>query len=981
MKFSGALAILSLCIASLAAEVDLSTFQIDPRLEIQLFASEPDVADPVSLCFDEAGRMYVVEMRDYPYGMGPEKKAGGTIRLLEDTDGDGKADKSTVFAKDLSFPTSIAPWKGGVFVTAPPDIIYLKDTDGDGVADEREVYFTGFTVAATDSNMNGLRWGLDNRIHGVNGGNGGTVKGKMAVNHSLNVPLDNADFSFDPETGDLTTTYQTSGGFGLVFDEFGRSFSTYNINHIQQRIVPFRYLDRFPGMFPVEATQSISDHEDMARIFPISTAQTRPNHPEQAGHFSAAGGVGYIGYDIYPDDLYRSVTVGDVVGNLIHRDVLRERSGIFAAQRSPKEMDREFISSRDNSCRMTGLELGPDGALYVMDMQRDVIEHPDYIPEKIKKNIDIRAGENRGRIYRLFPKSGLPKSTVNLARATPDQLVTELESHNQWRRQTAQRLLVERKSRTPAARIEGLAAKSKYAPARVHCLWALDGLRVLSEYRVSQSLADPDAGVRANALQIAERFSPGTPQLLNPLNRLAADPSPQVRFQAALSLGAFIDDRSQKTLQTVLATNRDDYWTRMAALSSLRAPVEAFVPVLDRLGAEKSAANMDLVRDLADISVARSDYPASRLLEILNGLDPRPAFLVVATVDGLDRGLSRNPITQSRLRIQPILTRLADKSPEAFSAVWKLSKRLELPETPAQRDALAKAVKTAGDRDASAADRLANIRLLGFGTYPAVREALLANLDQNSDATFQREALKVLAQFREPELADRLVSQWPALAPSIRISVLNLLLSRKTFHNALVTAIEKGEIKLGELNLDLEQRRMLLRRSTPEIQARAAKFISDEEYSNRKSVADDWLKKLPPSGDTEKGRAVFEKTCSTCHRVGTLGHSVGPDLTSVSHRSLEDLLYNILDPNMAINPKYVTFQVETKDGESATGILDQETSQSISLLQASEMRVTIPRKDIVKMRSTGTSLMPEGVESGLSPADLRDLIAFLQNAK
>src|SRR4051812_31633362 len=267
MKFSGALAILSLCIASLAAEVDLSTFQIDPRLEIQLFASDPDVADPVSLCFDEAGRMYVVEMRDYPYGMGPEKKAGGTIRLLEDTDGDGKADKSTVFAKDLSFPTSIAPWKGGVFVTAPPDIIYLKDTDGDGVADEREVYFTGFTVAATDSNMNGLRWGLDNRIHGVNGGNGGTVKGKMAVNHSLNVPLDNADFSFDPETGDLTTTYQTSGGFGLVFDEFGRSFSTYNINHIQQRIVPFRYLDRFPGMFPVEATQSISDHEDMARIF------------------------------------------------------------------------------------------------------------------------------------------------------------------------------------------------------------------------------------------------------------------------------------------------------------------------------------------------------------------------------------------------------------------------------------------------------------------------------------------------------------------------------------------------------------------------------------------------------------------------------------------------------------------------------------------------------------------------------------------
>jgi putative heme-binding domain-containing protein len=196
-----------------------------------------------------------------------------------------------------------------------------------------------------------------------------------------------------------------------------------------------------------------------------------------------------------------------------------------------------------------------------------------------------------------------------------------------------------------------------------------------------------------------------------------------------------------------------------------------------------------------------------------------------------------------------------------------------------------------------------------------------------------------------------------------------------------VNAIEKGDLKVGELNLDLEQRRTLLRESTPDIQARAAKFISDEEYSNRKGLADEWLQKLPSTGDSNKGRAVFEKTCATCHRVGTLGHSVGPDLTSVSHRSVEDLLYNILDPNMAINPKYLNFQVETKDGELVTGILDQESGQSVTLLQANELRTTISRKDISKMRSTGTSLMPEGVEAGLTPADLRDLIAFLQNGK
>jgi len=147
-----------------------ATYDLHQALEMSLFAHEPDVVDPVALTWDEEGRMYVVEMRDYPYGFGPDRKPGGTIRLLEDTDNDGKIDRSTLFAEGLSFPTSIAPWNGGVLVTAPPEIIFLKDTDGDGKADVREVVLKGFVLGVTDSNVNGLRWGLDNRMHGVNGG-------------------------------------------------------------------------------------------------------------------------------------------------------------------------------------------------------------------------------------------------------------------------------------------------------------------------------------------------------------------------------------------------------------------------------------------------------------------------------------------------------------------------------------------------------------------------------------------------------------------------------------------------------------------------------------------------------------------------------------------------------------------------------------------------------------------------------------------
>jgi putative membrane-bound dehydrogenase-like protein len=970
-----------LAIQAGAAAPDLSSFQIDPSLKIELFASEPEVVDPVALCFDEAGRMYVVEMRDFPYGIGPERKAGGTIRLLEDTDGDGKADKSTVFAKDLSFPTSVAPWKGGVFVTAPPDIIYLKDEDGDGVADVREVYFTGFTLGVTDSNVNGLRWGLDNRLHGVNGGNGGVIKGMLPKNRSVSTRLDDADFSFDPETGDFQTTYQTSGGYGLVFDEFGHSFVTYNINHIQERIVPLRCLNRFPGMFPVEATRSISDHEEMARIFPISEPQTRPNHPEQAGYFSSSGGVGYIGYDVYPGDLPGSVTVGDVVGNLVHRDVLEEDGPIFKARRSSDEQEREFVASRDNACRMTGLELGPDGALYLIDMQRDVIEHPDYIPEKIRKMMNLRAGEDRGRIYRISPRSGLPEAGLNLAKARAAQLVSELESHNQWRRQTAQRLLVETRARGEASKLRLLAKQSAYAPARVQALWTLKGLRILGSFELMQPLKDGSAGVRENALQILSLLGGQLKPFAGTLKKLQHDPSMRVRFQLALSAGDFNELLTQSIAEELLFENRENRWMRLAALSSMASPIDSFGAILKRLKTAGSSGGSDLAAELADVSIGRADDPAGALLRILREMESTEGDILTATLEGVESGLSRNPPRPNRLPLQRSLTRIGSKNRRAFVACWRISRRLRLPETPEQRDFLESSIKTAMDTSAPLDQRKEAIGLLGFGDYSKVGRALFANLGQNSDAALQGEALKMLGRYREPQAATELVAHWTTLAPGLRNGALNLLLSRRQFHNALVTALEKGELKVGELNLDLEQRRTLLRESDPEIQARAAKFVSDEEYSHRTALADDWLKKLPASGEAAKGKVIFEKTCSICHRVGQIGHSVGPDLASVAHRSVADILYNIIDPNMAINPRYLNFQVETKDGEMATGILEGQNAQSVTLLQPSEARVTVSRKDIVKMRSTGTSLMPEGLEAGLTPADLRDLIAFLQKGK
>ncbi|HKS38792.1 MAG TPA: PVC-type heme-binding CxxCH protein, partial [Verrucomicrobiae bacterium] len=490
---------------------DGTNCQLHPRLEIALFAREPDVVDPVALTFDEAGRMYVVEMRDYPYGFGPNRRPGGAVRLLEDTNGDARADRSVLFADNLSFPTSICPWKGGVLVTAPPEILFLKDTDGDGKADVREVLLQGFRLGVTDSNMNGVRWGLDNRVHVLNGGNSGSIISPRKPGPP--VALGNLDFSFDPETGDFATTFHTSAGFGLVFDEWGRSFVTYNVNHLQQRIIPERYLRRFPGFPPLNATENISDHGDMARIYPISVAETRPNHPEQSGHFSSAGGMGYIGWNGYGEELSGSLLVCDVVGNLVHRDVLKENGPVFTAVRAPAELTREFFASRDNSFRPVGVELGPDNALYLIDMQRDVIEHPDYIPEKVRTKLNVRAGEDRGRVYRLTPKGGLSAWKPDLRDASSAALVNELSHPNQWRRATAQRLLVERQDNRATDSLKKLARSGKEPLGRLHALWTLSGLRALDEAAVERALTDSHPGIRENALLLAESFLPESKNL------------------------------------------------------------------------------------------------------------------------------------------------------------------------------------------------------------------------------------------------------------------------------------------------------------------------------------------------------------------------------------------------------------------------------------------------------------------------------------
>jgi putative heme-binding domain-containing protein len=400
---------------------------------------------------------------------------------------------------------------------------------------------------------------------------------------------------------------------------------------------------------------------------------------------------------------------------------------------------------------------------------------------------------------------------------------------------------------------------------------------------------------------------------------------------------------------------------------------------------EASPSRLELIRELAalEIAVPGDDEirPLSATLIVVRAPELRAPWKI-AFLDGLTEGLRRHPAgTRFGMGDSELIRQLEEGAElPLLTSLWRLARALGMPETAAQRWGQSKALRDAVDPGLSVESRLEAIQILGLGEFSETGSALFSLLDSGQASRIQEAAFEILRDHKEPEVARGLIGAWRSLAPALRPAVVNLLVYRPAFQDALLTALEQGKLNVGELNLDLEHRRELLRKADEGIRQRAAAFMSDEEYSNRKSIVDDWLGKLPESGDAARGRPVFERICAQCHRSHGEGNLVGPELTGLNHRSVEDLVSNILDPNMAMNPAYVSFAVELSDGESETGILQQNSAASVTLLQALGRKVEIPRSQIRRLESEGRSLMPEGLESGMNPQELRDLVAFIQES-
>lgn len=948
-------------------------FQIEPGFKLERVAAEPLIKDPVDLEFNERGEAMVLEMPGYPF-----EDRQSRLLVLQDKDKDGTYDESIVFAKDLQLANSFLPYKKGVLVAAPPYLLYLRDDDQNNVAERVDTLMGGFSTGNLQHNYNGLTYGLDNWIYAANGGNDG--KPYWWGDTSSVMDLRGQDFRFNLETRTLERLGESSGGFGLGMDEYGRLFETHNLTHISTLVFPNRY---FKGREHLEKStlENASDHEEngLARIYPIGEQESRVNHPEQSGYFSGSCGVTYYGGGAFGEEYENTVWVADVVLNLLHVDKIKPKGASFEAVRQLEK--RDLLAGSDRAFRPVNMSVGPDGTMYVVDMYRKVIEHPEWIPDDIEKTLDLEAGKDQGRIYRISKGNASAFDVTQFK--TEIGLVQALTHSNQWVRKTAHRLLMEQKlGQTSWHGLKGL-LKDKNPLAKVHALHILAAQKALTTVELTSALTDDIAPIRETALQLAEARLGNDPSLLTTCIQLLTDPDQRVRMQAALSLST-LDEAStayQKQSAAILAglnaaaQQSIDKWNNYAiTLAAQGAAADLFASLIQSVQASES----DLLSALA-LSAAQST----------EGLQSVLLYLVAPKINNSTRQnilqqLSQElPPLSGTTILEPALNVLEQSQDLGLiSATAALRQRLNLPPSAEFLSLSRSALQKVNDRKLPDSIRVQQLTLLALLPYAQKSKVLFACLPNQQPIQLQEEALRQLANYNEPEIGPRLVQMWPELGPHIRKYAGDLLLDREIHHDALLTGLEKGQINIGEMNFDLERRRTLLWWTDNETtKRRAEKLFSDAAVVTRQAAMDKMKPALALKGNAQSGAKMFETHCANCHRYGNKGKEVGPVLTEISRKSKATLLHDILDPNAAADPKYISHRLETKDGLSHLGIVAAETDQSVTLLKMGGEKVTLSKKELKSFRSMGTSLMMEGFENALSVQEMGDLLAFLQGGK
>jgi putative membrane-bound dehydrogenase-like protein len=840
----------------LSPQAALDAFEVASGHVVELVAAEPLVLDPVALAWDDAGRLFVAEMGDYPKG-----EDGGRIVTLVDTDGDGRMDERRVFATGLPFPSGVLAWRGGVLVTSAPDILWLADADGDGVADTRKVVLTGFNPGNQQLRVNGLVAGPDGWIYAANGRSGGAVTSPLRP-QAAPVSIDLHDLRFRPDTGEVEPVAGFSQ-FGLAFDAGGERYSNWNTAPFRHVVFPLDVAARHPLFAPPTDMEVLEDPLLQNRVFPISGPPTTFNRePTDAFNASCGLSIDTLGGLDPPGCAY----VCEPLLNVVHRRELLPAGATVVARRPAGEEAREFLASRDPWFRPVFTAVAPDGALLICDFYRRWVEHPDFVAAELRAGVAWDEGKDRGRIWRV-------------------------------RREAAARAASPR----PAARVPTPRA----------------------------------AGRRALATAGAELGSVA--------ERLASEPDAAVRFEAVLAAERLPPEPRARVLAEALRAGRTDPWVERAVVCVVE---EAAADVVGRLAGD--VVGPGVLRRLAFVCGRRGDEDAaalSRVVEPLMPVDDRALAILAGWLEGRRSRGDREP-------------------PASFGGrgigVW----------TTLARDASA---TVAASDDA--------VAVLAVDRSEESTAILLDLLAGPRDAAGVEGLLRSLRGRDDDRVVDRMVAVWPAASPAVRRAMLAALVAPGGFRAGLprfVDAVAAGAI--DAVDVDPESRLLLLAPDllATEDRSRLETLLGGAVDRDRGAVVAAAEAALPASEDRTRGRELFARNCAACHRCGGVGARVGPELAGMESKPTRQFLEDILDPGKRLTGEYAAVTVVTHDGEAFTGLLRGESPEAVQLLRTEGRTETIPRSAIETFRGSRQSLMPEGFERSLTPADLADLIAFLR---
>jgi putative membrane-bound dehydrogenase-like protein len=967
----------------IAPDDAMKRIRIQRDFDIKLVASEPTVVNPIAVEWDPSGRMWVALTPEYPFKETPARIPGkDSIIILDGPDGDGRFAKRAVFYEGLVLPTSFVFYRDGVIVAQAPQILFLRDRDGDGKANRKQILFDGFGRSDTHAVINNLRWGLDGWIYGCQGYSGNDSTNIVNARRQRFGKIGNGIFRFKPD-GSAMEQVSSYGGnsWGIDFNWEGELFhSKANGPHLNHVVMPERFLAR-GKLANAASDKAIPDHEKVNPIFTDKRHEYVQVSP--VGVFTAASGCTIYEGGAWPERYYGSAFVCEPTVHIVHEDILfRSESPTFESTRRD---ETEFIAGNDLWFRPVHTRVGPDGAMYLLDFYNQAISHNDIRGiEHGKGNAAVRPDRDHrhGRIWRITHQEQREFDVPNLAKAASGDLVNALQHPNFWVRLNAQRLMMERQDKSVVPALASLLQTNRMMYVRVHALWTLHLLNALADTNLVAAIADKHPSVVNNALRVVSelRAEPGSNVIKEVVKQLK-DTHERTRLDALCALTAWKPGTNVIANVGKLFPDLKDAWSKSAVLGVARLAPTNFIRLA--FASDKAENYRELITPLIEDVIARKDADtAAWVVGHLAKAGGAADKLKVAVLNAFAKHLNEFAPTWTA-NVEAGLKALmkADNRTVRVSA-FPLASCFDKPgyfegQTAALR---AKLLDDLSNEKLKEEDRTA--LLTSLMTIKALQPEVMAEVDlllshpKGAPGAVQKTSITELGRVPDRAAASVLIKNFTKLNTENRQLAFSTLLRRPDWGMALLDALDSKTIKLADLGVQGASR--LLTHPDKALAKRAAAIIESIQgppTPEKEALIAKFRPTLGQTPDVKKGKEQFEKNCALCHKFADKGKDLGPELTGAGLNDSLVLLTHILDPNRVVEGNFISYNVTTRKGEEYSGLIKTENKESVTLRNL-EGEVELRRADIESMRSSGLSLMPEGLEA-LGEKTIRDIIGYI----